>query len=475
MTSDFFNLFSVSEESLHKLIQSALSKGGDYADLFFEYSTSDDLTLRDGEVNSCDISSDYGVGIRVIKDGHTGYAYAESTDPEQMKRAALTAAGIANSPDAVKLAPVNITELRYKNRYPILRNWEEFPIETRKQYLLEMDAAARGLSSEKATVVKVIANLSHDLSKVMFFNSLGEFYTDIRPMTSLVVSCILSKGTQSDSVTSSRSFMMGAELLSAQLREEMIGELRLRMSDIFEATQPKGGEMAVVMGPGSSGILLHEAIGHSFEADFNRKGTSIFSDRMGQKICASNINVVDDGTIAANRGAVNIDDEGVPGQKTYMVRKGVLTSYLHDRISAKHYGVAPTGNGRRESFRFNPIPRMRATYMEDGDATQQELIAGVKKGIFVDNFTNGEVEIGAGDFTFYVKSGYLIENGRLTAPIKDTNIIGNGPQALADIIGVASDSCIDNGTWTCGKDQYCNVSCGMPSVLVKSLTVGGEE
>jgi len=475
LTSDYFELFNVTEETLHRLISSALSKGGDYADLFFEYSTSEDLTLRDGEVNSCDLSSDYGVGIRVIKNGHTGYAYSESTDIKEMERAALTAAGIADDPGCKFVNPLNISEVQFKNRYPVIMDWGDFNMESRKRYLLELDARSRSLSTERATVVKVIANLSHDLSKVMFFNSLGDFYCDLRPMTSLVVSCILAKGTQSDSVTSSRSFMMGAELLTPQLQDEMISELGFRMRDIFEATQPKGGDMPVVMGAGSSGILLHEAIGHSFEADFNRKGTSIFSDRMGQKICASNINVVDDGTIPANRGSVNVDDEGVIGQKTYMVREGVLTSYLHDRISAAHYGVAPTGNGRRESFRFNPIPRMRATYMENGDSTQEDIIRSVKRGIFVDNFTNGEVEIGAGDFTFYVKSGYLIENGHLTAPIKDTNIIGNGPQALADIIAVAADSCIDNGTWTCGKDQYCNVSCGMPSVLVKSLTVGGEE
>ena len=475
MTSDWFELFNVTEETLHRLIASALSKGGDYADIFFEYSTSDDLTLRDGQVNSCDISSDYGVGIRVLKDGHTGYAYAESTDPKEMERAALTAAGIADNPGSARTGALNISELRFRNRYPVLRSWDDLDVESRKQYLMEIDAGARALSSDRATVVKVIANLSHDLSKVMFFNSLGDFYCDLRPMTSLVVSCILSKGTRTDSVTSSRSYMMGAELLTPQLRCEMLSELELRMRDIFEATQPGGGDMPVVMGPGSSGILLHEAIGHSFEADFNRKGTSVFSDRMGKKICASNISVVDDGTIPANRGAVNVDDEGVAGQKTYMVRDGVLTSYLHDRISADYYGVAPTGNGRRESFRFNPIPRMRATYMENGDSALEDIIRSVKRGIFVDNFTNGEVEIGAGDFTFYVKSGYLIENGRLTAPIKDTNIIGNGPQALADIIAVAADSCIDNGTWTCGKDQYCNVSCGMPSVLVKSLTVGGEE
>jgi TldD protein len=229
------------------------------------------------------------------------------------------------------------------------------------------------------------------------------------------------------------------------------------------------------MGAGGSGILLHEAIGHAFEADFNRKNISIFSDQLHKKICNENISVVDDGTVPFNRGSVNIDDEGNYGQKTYIVRNGVLNSYLHDRISAKHYGVAPTGNGRRESFRNVPIPRMRITYMESGNMNESDIIASVKKGIYVNQFTNGQVQIGAGDFTFFVKSGYLIEDGKLTQPIKDINIIGNGPKALADITMVGNNLELDNGTWTCGKDgQGCPVSQGMPSALVSKLTVGGE-
>ena len=230
----------------------------------------------------------------------------------------------------------------------------------------------------------------------------------------------------------------------------------------------------LVMGAGASGILLHEAMGHAFEADFNRKGQSVFSGKMGQKVCDSSISIVDDGTIPGNRGACYYDDEGVPGQKTYMVKDGILNSYLHDRISAKWYGVSPTGNGRRESFRYNPIPRMRATYMESGTASPEDIIASVRKGIYVDEFSNGQVKIGEGDFTFYVKSGYMIEDGKLTAPVKDINIIGNGPQALADIVCVGNDMKIDNGTWTCGKEQSVPVSCGIPTVMVKSLTVGGE-
>ena len=216
-------------------------------------------------------------------------------------------------------------------------------------------------------------------------------------------------------------------------------------------------------------------MGHAFEADFNRKGQSIFCDRMGQQICKKGINILDDATVPGNRGSLLFDDEGVPGQKTYMVTDGVLTSYLHDRISAAWYGVPPTGNGRRESFRYNPIPRMRTTYMESGtDGTLQDLIGSVRKGVYVDKFANGEVKIGEGDFTFYVNRGYLIENGRLTMPVKDINIIGNGPRALADIVAVAGDLKIDDGTWTCGKEQSVAVSCGIPSVLIKNLTVGGE-
>jgi TldD protein len=299
------------------------------------------------------------------------------------------------------------------------------------------------------------------------------FY-DYIPMGTLSAMCLMEHNGRKEQNNSSRSFHLGAEFLSDEMIDEMATEVVGRTSILFDAVRPQGGVMPVVMGAGGSGILLHEAIGHAFEADFIRKNTSIFSGKLGKLICDKNINVVDDGMIPFNRGSINFDDEGVPGQKTYIVKDGVLNSYLHDRISARHYNVAPTGNGRRESFRFAPIPRMRATYMEAGKATQDDMIASVKHGVFVDVFSNGQVQIGAGDFTFFVKSGYMIENGRLTQPIKDINIIGNGPQALADITMVGNEMKIDNGTWTCGKDgQNCPVTCGMPSVLVKQLTVGG--
>ncbi len=467
---NFAPLFGVTQEDIQKIIASALSRGGDYADVFFEYSTSDELTLRDNEVNSVESSIDYGAGVRVLREGRTGYAYSESTAMEDLLRAARTASGIASGA-AGETARVEIKPMSFPNRYPVLHSWDEMPLAARRAYLQEVNGR---FMAEVPNISKVICNLAIDDSRIMFCNSEGNFFCDRRPCTTLSVSCILVKDGNNDSITTSRSYRMGCEMLDGALISELLQEVLEKSRFIFEATQPKGGDMPVVMGSGSSGILLHEAIGHAFEADFNRKGTSIFSDKMGCRICAKGISILDDGTLPGNRGTLNYDDEGVPGQKTYMVEDGVLTSYLHDRISAAHYGVRPTGNGRRESFRYAPLPRMRATYMESGKAKADDLIAEVRNGIFVDEFSNGQVQIGEGDFTFYVKSGFLIENGRLGAPVKDINIIGNGPAALADIRGVADDLIIDPGAWTCGKEQSVPVSCGIPTVLIGSLTVGGE-
>jgi TldD protein len=470
MNEQYTELFGVSYHDLRKVLSLALSDGGDYADIFFEYSLSNDLTLRDGEVNSVNSNIDYGAGIRVLSGEKTGYAYSEQTSLEQLYKAAKAAARISSQRTGIQEIPSNLKPVSFPNRYPILSSYEDHSITEKKMFLLKLNSAVFNLDKR---VIKVIVKLSDVNSRILFYNSLGEICTDERPLSSLVVTCIMQDGSKIENSTSTRSYMKGFEFLSEALIKEMAEEVVKECSILFEASQPKGGEMAVVMGAGGSGILLHEAIGHAFEADFIRKKVSIFSDKLGTKICNSDINIVDDGTIMGNRGAVNVDDEGIPGQKTYMVKNGILNSFLHDRISAKHYNTSPTGNGRRESFRFMPIPRMRATYMEGGNSTEENLIKEVKKGIYVDKFSNGQVQIGAGDFTFFVKSGFLIENGTLTKPVKDINIIGNGPEALGDIIAVANNPLIDNGTWTCGKEQYCPVSCGMPSVLIKKLTVGG--
>ena len=277
-----------------------------------------------------------------------------------------------------------------------------------------------------------------------------------------------------ENATVAQSFRMGYEFLTMDLVDKLAGQAIEETSQLFRAIKPKAGEMEVVMGGGRSGILLHEAMGHSFEADFNRKNTSIFSDKMGKKIAEDFVTIIDDGTLPNNRGSLNVDDEGVRTEKTILVKNGTLTSYIHDRISAKYYNVKPTGNGRRQDFRNVPIPRMRSTYMENGPHERDEIIASVKNGIYVDNFSNGQVNIGPGDFTFFVKFGYLIEDGKFTSPVKDINIIGNGPQALADITMVANDLNFSDSTWVCGKNgQGVPVTMGLPTVKIKKLTVGG--
>ena len=508
--------FGVTEEQLRALVAEGLRSGGDWCDLYFEDTAYHDLLLRDGEVASGGYHVDYGCGIRVLKGEKTGYAYAESTDFPSLLQAAraagaiacttsspsgqlppetsfgphrcaplavppLTMPRVAGFPGAVSAGvqndttkktvgwlPLNGAAEYYTERLP----WEEAETAPFVAFLKRIEA---GIRARDSRTLKVVAILSYSVSDVLMYNSLGELTADHRPLGSISVQVVFRQGDRTENNNVSRSLRTGAEFINDEVLEDLVARAVEGIDARFDARRPKGGRMSVVMGAGASGILLHEAMGHAFEADFNRKGQSVFSDRMGKRVARKGINILDDGTLPRSRGACNWDDEGVPGQKTYMVTDGVLTSYLHDRISAGFYGVAPTGNGRRESFRYNPIPRMRATYMESGaDGTKEDLIASVRKGIYVDQFANGQVKIGEGDFTFYVKSGYLIEGGRLTMPVKDINIIGNGPQALADIKAVAGDLKVDEGTWTCGKEQSVAVSCGIPSVLIGTLTVGGE-
>ena len=505
--SYYLDLFQVTPGTLEELTGLGIKEGGSYCDLFFENTTYHELLLRDGIVSSGGFHIDYGVGIRVLKGDRTGYAYSESTDARSMRDAVKAASLIASSgpdrplaPSASILAPFDSAQgplrlstasgqgrLRQDQRcpqgaqtpsrqfttdyYPFERDWRASEA---SGFVPFMESLQRKISAADQRVLKVIVSLSDQVSDIMMYNSLGELTFDTRPMGTIAVSVVFGSDGKVENKTVSRSFRTGAEMLTQELLDEIASEAVSGIDERFAARRPKGGQMPVVMGAGASGILLHEAMGHAFEADFNRKGQSIFSGRIGEKVCREEISIVDDGTIPGNRGAVNFDDEGVPGQNTFMVRNGVLESYLHDRISAAHFGVAPTGNGRRESFRYAPIPRMRATYMLGGKSTKEDIIASVKNGIYVDQFSNGQVQIGEGDFTFFVKSGFLIEDGRLTMPVKDINIIGNGPQALADITAVGNDPKVDDGAWTCGKGQSCPVSCGIPTVLVNNLTVGGE-
>lgn len=463
--------FSITENDLLKVINEALGKGADYADIFFEHTFRNSISLRDGEVNRAASNIDFGVGIRVVSGDQTGYAYVENTEIAELLKAAKTAAGIASIPSK-GITPIEIKEKHFRNHYKIERPWLHISVADKKSFVQKLNDRIFELD---ARVIKASVSLNDSTSYILFFNSEGILTWDYRPMSLMSGSCTMEQGGKIENGYASRAYRKGFEYLNNDLIETLAKEAVAQTSLMFEAIKPKGGEMPVVMGAGSSGILLHEAIGHTFEADFNRKNISIFSDQLGKKICSPDINVVDDGTIDNARGTINFDDEGVETQKTYIVKDGVLESYLHDRISAKHYNVSPTGNGRRQSFRYAPLPRMRVTYMENGSIPEADIIASVKQGVYVDNFTNGQVQIGAGDFTFFVKTGYLIENGKLTQPIKDINIIGNGAKVLTDITMVGNNLKIDEGTWTCGKDgQSVPVGQGLPSVLVRKLTVGGE-
>jgi len=462
--------FGVTENDLHRVITVALEKGGDYADLFFEHTLSNNIGLQDGEVNRAGSDIQYGVGIRVVSGDQTGYAYVENVTVDEMLNAARTASRIALG--SAKTPPVKVDAQTFKNFYPVLKSWEDVSIQAKMPFLQKMNERIFALDTR---VTKVNASINDSTSYILYYNSEGVLCHDFRPMIIVSGQCIMQDGARIENNNSSRAGRRDFSFLTDELIEEIAKEAVDKTAILFNAVKPKGGEMPVVMAAGSSGILLHEAIGHAFEADFNRKNISIFSDKLNKKICNEHISVVDDGTVEGERGSINFDDEGVGSQKTYIVKDGVLNSYLHDRISARHYGIAPTGNGRRQSFRHIPMPRMRVTYMENGNCSEADIIESVKQGVYLGKFTNGQVKIGAGDFTFFVKNGYLIENGKLTRPIKDINIIGNGPKALADITMVANNLKIDTGGGTCGKDgQGVPVGLGLPSLLIKQLTVGGE-
>jgi len=465
----YLNHFEVTVNQLQDVIRAAMGKGADYADLFFEHTLENYASLEDGKVNRAYSNVDFGVGIRVLKGEQTGFAFSEDLSVDAMIKAANTAASIADSPGNV--LPVNISEFLKPDYYPVKTSWEDTSVKDKVPYLQKVNDRIFELDKN---VTKVNATIGDTTSYILFFSSEGRLAWDYRPMVFMYVTCIMEKDGRVENYTASRSSRSGSEFLTAGLVEALSAEAVEKTSILFEAVKPKAGEMEVVMSAGESGILLHEAIGHAFEADFNRKKTSIFSDKMGKKVAEPFISIYDDGTLVSNRGSLNVDDEGNPTERTPLVKDGILTSYIHDRISAGFYKVKPTGNGRRQDFRNVPLPRMRCTTMENGPHTREEIIASVKNGIFVDTFSNGQVNIGAGDFTFFVKSGNLIENGKLTRPIKDINIIGNGPQALADIVMAANDSRLSDSTWTCGKaGQGVPVSMGLPTVKIKKLTVGG--
>ncbi|HTP24619.1 MAG TPA: TldD/PmbA family protein [Anaeromyxobacteraceae bacterium] len=467
---DYFRRFGVTEAVVSRTLSAALSRGGDYADVFFQHRLVNDLGLEDGSVNRAFTTVELGVGVRVVKGDQTGYGFTEDLSPEALEACGRTAAAIADGP--ARSSPVRLhVGARLPARYPLRVPWEEIRPE---QKLPLLDGINARLFAADRRVKKVTVRFRDESGAILIADSQGRIVEDLQPMTLLHVSCLAEEEGRREQGGYNVAGRAGFEFYHPDRLERVAREALARTTILFEAGPAPVGEMPVVLAAGSSGILLHEAIGHGMEADFNRKNISIYADKIGKPIARSFVNIVDDATNGGARGAINVDDEGNEAGRTQLVENGVLATYLHDSISARHYGVKPTGNGRRQGYQFAPLPRMRSTYMLPGPHKREEIIASVRRGIYCENFTNGQVNIGAGDFTFYVKNGYLIEDGKLTRPIKDVNIIGNGPRALEEVDMVSDDLQIDEGGWTCGKDgQSVPVSQGLPTVRVRSMTVGG--
>jgi len=467
--SDYYERFGITEPMLREVMSEALSKGGDYCDLYFQHSMNNYIGLEDKSVNRAYSQIVYGMGIRVLKGDQTGYTYTEEVTLQAMKNAARTAANIANS--SKKVDPVPFVLHDHPNYYAIKTEWEQVSIDEKIPYLQTINDRMFSLDNR---VIKTNIWFSDETTYVLFANSEGRVTYDYRPHGSISASCTAEENGKREQSYFDLAGRRGIEFFTPENIDRVATEAVTRTVSLFDAVKPKGGEMEVVLAAGSSGILLHEAIGHGMEADFNRKEISIFSDKIGKRVANEHVTIVDNGTNPNIRGSLNIDDEGNDTGETFMVENGILTSYLHDRISSQHYDLKPTGSGRRESFKHKPLPRMRNTYMLDGPHSHDEIIANTKNGIYAIHFTNGQVNIGGGDFTFYVKAGYLIENGKLTSPVKDINIIGNGPDVLKKITMVADDFKMAEGGWTCGKNgQGVPVSMGLPTVKVSSITVGG--
>jgi TldD protein len=467
--NDYYDHFGVTEKIIQDVMGEALSRGAEYCDIYFENSISNVIGLEDKIVNRANSSVGYGVGIRALKGDQTGYSYTEDLSPEAMKLAAKTAANIAN--DSKSIPPQKLNFRKPHNFYPIKTEWENVSIEQKIPHLQTINDKMFALDTR---VMKSRVFFVDGETHVLIANSDGIVTYDYRPTTTLYASCTAEQNGVKEQNSFNLSGRYGIEFFTDERIDRIAGESVRRTVNQFEAVKPEAGEMEMIMAAGSSGILLHEAIGHGMEADFNRKNISIYSDKIDKPVAESFVTIVDDATNPNIRGSLNVDDEGGETELTYMVKNGILKSYLHDRISAKHYGIKPTGNGRRQSYKHTPMPRMRNTYMLNGPHTRNEIIASTKKGIYAEQFTNGQVFIGAGDFTFYVKSGYLIEDGKFTRPIKDVNIIGNGPDILKKVNMVGNDMKLAEGGWNCGKNgQSIPVSMGLPTVKVSSITVGG--
>jgi TldD protein len=458
-------------EICRKLLGIALSKGGDYADLFFEYCASGSVSFEEGITRSAARGVSVGVGVRVQRGDATGYAHVEDLTWESMKRAAETAARIATtgaSPPPVALEPIVLPH-RYDIEIPTIE------VDGRSKRAL-LERASRAALARDPRVAKVEASFVEEIREIMVANSLGHVARDRQPLMRFGIRVIAETEGRREAGRSGgggRTTLGYFDTQSPEWHAERAVDQALALLD---ARQAPAGQMEVVLAPGDSGILLHEAVGHGLEADFNRKGTSNYTGQVGKPVASELCTVVDDATLLQSRGSINIDDEGGEPRRNVLIEGGVLRGYLHDRLSARHFEVQPSGNGRRESFACAPMPRMTNTVLLAGPHDPEEIIRSVKKGVFAKTFGGGQVDISNGDFVFSLTESYLIENGKLTAPLKGVNLIGNGPETLRQVSMLGNDVAVSDGIWTCGKDgQSVPVGVGCPTIKISKITVGGTE
>ncbi|HEY1815653.1 MAG TPA: metallopeptidase TldD-related protein [Kofleriaceae bacterium] len=466
---------AIDAQLANRLLGHALEAGGDYADIYFEFRVSADYVLEEEQVKTLGRGITLGLGVRVTKGDATGYAYTEDLAWEKMVHAARTAGQIAAGGGAGPISVSPIALVKAPSFYAVPMPSIVQPAIDKLALLRAADKAARAYDPR---IVKVEASFAESIKEILLFTSDGRMGTDIQPLLRFGVRAVAEDHGKRQSGSGGGGGRYGMDYFAQAERDAAAhGREAARVAiAMLDAVDAPAGEMPVVLGPGDSGILLHEAVGHGLEADFNRKQTSNYSGQVGQQVASTLCTVVDDGTINGSRGAINVDDEGFAGQKNVLIENGVLVGYMHDRLSAKHYKIEPTGNGRRESFRAMPLPRMTNTSLYAGPHDPGEILKSVKRGIYAKRFSGGQVNISNGDFVFSLSESYLIEDGKLTAPLKGVNLIGNGPDVLRRVDMLGNDYELSDGIWTCGKDgQSVPVNVGTPTVRIGSITVGGTQ
>jgi len=467
----FARRFGVTERDLERYLSEALSAGGDYADIFFEYLTTASISLDESIVKSATQGVSVGAGVRVIAGERTGYAYTDDLSPERILNAARVAARIASGPGREVRAP--FTEPAKRDCYPVVTAPTETSLSERLKLVQRADEAARAYDSR---IFQVQVTYGDSLRHVLVANSEGLAAYDRQPMARLnVLALAREKGGEPRSGYAGGGGRVELNFFADEKTPEYFAREAARQAVVqLDAVEAPAGEMTVVLGPGWPGILLHEAVGHGLEADFNRKGVSAFSNRIGERVASPLVTVVDDGTLPHRRGSINIDDEGRPSQRTVLIENGVLRGYLQDQLSSRLMRASPTGNGRRESYQHIPIPRMTNTFLLAGESDPEEIVRSVDRGIYCATFGGGQVDITSGNFVFSATESYLIEGGKITRPVRGATLIGNGPEALKHVTMVGNDLRLDEGVGTCGKEgQNVPVGVGIPTIKLERMTVGG--